>query len=123
MQDPKVLNLSIAVNCDSTLDQQLYNLLIIYEVATIWLDQKPNNSASKPLIKIYRCSNTNQLVNYYCGCYDPLHFQFLFHYSQYNWHCKIKRVEQTCTKRNGYQCEIEQIQSLSNMCSMIDCLI
>lgn len=118
MQVPKVPNLYIALNCHSTLNQQVYNLPTVSEVAAIWLDQQPNNSSSTPHIQIYPCSNTNQLVNYYYGCYDPLQYPLLFPYGQNDWHCGIKRVEQTCKKKNRSQCENEQLPSLSNMCSI-----
>ncbi|KAL3352294.1 hypothetical protein AABB24_020373 [Solanum stoloniferum] len=118
MQVPKVPNLYIALNCDSALNQQVYNLPTVSEVAAIWLDQQPNNSSSTPHIQIYPCSNTNQLVNYYYGCYDPLQYPLLFPFGQNGWHCGIKRVEQICKKKFRSQCENEQLPSLSNMCSI-----
>lgn len=69
---PELSNFYIALRCGSGLDQRIYNLPIVSEVAALWLEQETNDNSSAPHIRIYTHSNKNQLVNYYYGCYDLL---------------------------------------------------
>lgn len=118
---PELPNFYIALRCGSGLDQRVYNLPSVSEVAALWLEQETNNNSSAPHIRIYTHSNKSQLVNYYYGCYDPLQYPLLFPYGQNGWHCSIRKVtlpdpKLRKTKRTYY--DNEHLPSLSNMCSI-----
>lgn len=55
----------IALKCDSCLDQRIYNLPTLSEVAGIWVEQDITNSIPLPHIRIYTKSDKSQLVHYH----------------------------------------------------------
>ncbi|XP_075089351.1 uncharacterized protein LOC107794475 isoform X2 [Nicotiana tabacum] len=69
---PELSNFYIALKSDSGLDQRTYNLPTSSEVAAIWIEDESSSSIFLPHIRIYTHNSKSQLVNYYCGCYDPL---------------------------------------------------
>ncbi|KAG5570211.1 hypothetical protein H5410_059977 [Solanum commersonii] len=95
---PQLFDFYIALKCDSGLDQRIYNLPTVSEVAGIWVEQDITNS-TPPHIRIYTKSDKSQLVNYYYGCYDPLQYPLLFPYGQGGWHCGIKKIK--CSSRTS----------------------
>ncbi|XP_060172619.1 uncharacterized protein LOC132603531 [Lycium barbarum] len=116
---PDLSNFYSALKCDSALDQRTYNLPNVSEVAAIWIDEKLDNPASTPHIRVYTHSNTNQLVHYYYGCYDALQYPLLFPYGENGWHCGIQRVIQKANfPRNSSSCKHQNIPSVSNMSSI-----
>lgn len=50
-------NLYIALKCDSSLDQQTYNLPTVSEVEDIWIEQNNNSITHTPHIRIYTQNN------------------------------------------------------------------
>ncbi|PHT86852.1 hypothetical protein T459_08958 [Capsicum annuum] len=47
---PQLSKFYIALNCDSKLDQRVYNLPCVSEVAALWLDQETTNNNFTPHI-------------------------------------------------------------------------
>ncbi|XP_019236509.1 PREDICTED: uncharacterized protein LOC109216777 [Nicotiana attenuata] len=116
---PNLPNFYIALKCDASLDQRIYNLPTASEVAAIWVEENSNNVIRAPHIRIYTNSNRSQLVNYYYGCYDPLQYPLLFPYGQGGWHCGIKKImPATRTHGQTISCENEDLPNIRNMCSI-----
>ncbi|XP_070028735.1 uncharacterized protein [Nicotiana sylvestris] len=116
---PDLSNFYIALKCDSTLDQRTYNLPSVSEVATIWVDEELECSLSTSHIRIYTHSNSNQLVHYCYGCYNPLQYPLLFPYGENGWHCDIQKVQQkTSSPTPRASCKHEKLPSVTNMCSI-----
>ncbi|KAG5578234.1 hypothetical protein H5410_058368 [Solanum commersonii] len=60
---PQLSDFYIALKCDSGLDQRIYNLPTVSEVAGIWVEQDITNSIPTPHIRIYTKSDKSQLVD------------------------------------------------------------
>lgn len=117
---PYLSSFYIALRCGPSLDQRVYKLPTVSDVAALWLQQATNHNSSGPHIWIHTHSNKSQLVNYYYGCYDLLQYPLLFPYGQNGWHCGIQKVTQPghkLRKKRTYY-ENEQLPSVSNMCSI-----
>ncbi|KAG5614680.1 hypothetical protein H5410_014504 [Solanum commersonii] len=60
---PQLSDFYIALKCDSGLDQRIYNLPTVLEVAGIWVEQDITNSIPTQHIRIYTKSDKSQLVD------------------------------------------------------------
>lgn len=83
----------IIIRCDSGLDQRVYNLPSVSQVAAIWIDNDGSTEHTERVITVHRTSGQSERIHYNFGCYDALQYPLLFPLGETGWHYGIKRVE------------------------------
>ncbi|XP_020263362.1 uncharacterized protein LOC109839344 [Asparagus officinalis] len=88
---PSLEDFKIIINRDAAVDQRVYNLPIVDQVAAIWIEGNNYNVPYEREIVVHSHSDKNHQVKHYFGCYDPLQYHLLFPGGDVGWHQNIKR--------------------------------
>nr|XP_027090441.1 uncharacterized protein LOC113711476 [Coffea arabica] len=104
------------------LDQRVFNIPSVSQVAAVWLDSDSVNGDSSREIEICTKTGSRKIVKQHYGCYDTLQYPLIFPSRETGWHPGILRktktqilqqLDQTCEKENLLsidQCtDIEQL--------------
>ncbi|KAK4380888.1 hypothetical protein Sango_3022100 [Sesamum angolense] len=88
---PELHDYKIILRADPGLDQRIYNVPTVDQVAAIWKDSDECEESQSRDIRVYPKSGRSQKIEYYYGCYDPLQYPLLFPRGEPGWHVGIKR--------------------------------
>nr|KAJ0207390.1 hypothetical protein LSAT_V11C500251610 [Lactuca sativa] len=58
----------------------------VSQVATIWINGEDNEDYGTRSIEVKTYNNESKSVQYYFGCYDPLHYPLMFPFGELGWH-------------------------------------
>nr|KAJ0204458.1 hypothetical protein LSAT_V11C500251650 [Lactuca sativa] len=58
----------------------------VSQVATIWINGEDNEDYGTRSIEVKTHNNESKSVQYYFGCYDPLHYPLMFPFGELGWH-------------------------------------
>ncbi|KAL0403995.1 UNVERIFIED_CONTAM: hypothetical protein Sradi_2040300 [Sesamum radiatum] len=119
-----MLRMRIVLRADPGLDQRIYNVPAVDQVAAIWKDSDECDESQSRDIRVYPKSRS-QKIEYYYGCYDPLQYPLLFPRGEPGWHVGIKRKNHS--EIIGYQkrmrsCEGEHLVHPSRVSSGVQLL-
>ncbi|KAL0340277.1 UNVERIFIED_CONTAM: hypothetical protein Sradi_4544500 [Sesamum radiatum] len=122
---PELHDYRIVLRADPGLDQRIYNIPAVDQVAAIWKDSDEYDMSQSRDIRVYPKSGRSQKIEYYYGCYDPLQYPLLFPRGEPGWHVGIKRKNHS--EIIGYQkrmrsCEGEHLVHPSRVSSGVQLL-
>ncbi|KAL0385744.1 UNVERIFIED_CONTAM: hypothetical protein Sradi_2968700 [Sesamum radiatum] len=122
---PELHDYRIVLRADPGLDQRIYNVPVVDQVAAIWKDSDECDESQSRDIRVYPKSGRSQKIEYYYGCYDPLQYPLLFPRGEPGWHVGIKRKNHS--EIIGYQkrmrsCEGEHLVHPSRVSSGVQLL-
>ncbi|KAL0344192.1 UNVERIFIED_CONTAM: hypothetical protein Sangu_1306600 [Sesamum angustifolium] len=108
---PELHDYKIILRADPGLDQRIYNVPTVDQVAAIWKDSDECEESQSRDIRVYPKSGRSKKIEYYYGCYDPLQYPLLFPRGEPGWHVGIKRKK--LSERIGSQkrmrlCEVAE---------------
>ncbi|KAL0327904.1 UNVERIFIED_CONTAM: hypothetical protein Scaly_2223000 [Sesamum calycinum] len=75
---PELHDYKIILRADPGLDQRIYNVPTVDQVAAIWKDSDECEESQSRDIRVYPKSGRSQKIEYYYGCYDPLNTLYYF---------------------------------------------
>ncbi|KAL0291595.1 UNVERIFIED_CONTAM: hypothetical protein Scaly_2631000 [Sesamum calycinum] len=82
---PELHDYKIILRADPGLDQRIYNVPTVDQVAAIWKDSDECEESQSRDIRVYPKSGRSQKIEYYYGCYDPLQYPLLFPRGEPGW--------------------------------------
>ncbi|XP_027174256.1 uncharacterized protein LOC113773851 [Coffea eugenioides] len=110
---PNIDSYKIVLNCYPDLDQRVYNLPTVSQVAAIWTEDDDESADRNVHIQVYTHSNTSHRIKHYYGYYDPLQYPILFPQGECGWHHGVKKLRKR--KRNANSCEADFNVDLSSV--------
>ncbi|CAH9052040.1 unnamed protein product [Cuscuta europaea] len=83
---------NIIIRSNIKVDQRLYNMPTVSQVAAIWVEESDAVGESQRDIRVYAKRGRSHYVQYYYSCYDPLQYPLLFPYGESGWHAGIPKL-------------------------------
>ncbi|XP_042499693.1 uncharacterized protein LOC122077857 [Macadamia integrifolia] len=88
-------NNEIIITSDVHLDQRVYNLPSVDQVAAIWVEgNNPHRTENCDIVIEGHSGKKHRVVHYY-GCYDALQYPLLYPNGEVGWHRSIKQKNVT----------------------------
>ena len=110
----------IFLKSDPGLDQRVYNLPAVSQVAAIWNENDYNSGDGTRNIHIFTKIGRKRMLKQYYGCYDTLQYPLIFAKGETGWHKDILRIPRSdVLNQLGSTCQNQNILSVQN-CSHID---
>ncbi|XP_027077088.2 uncharacterized protein [Coffea arabica] len=110
----------IFLKSDPGLDQRVYNLPAVSQVAAMWNENDYNTGDGTRNIQIFTKTGSKRILKQYYGCYDTLQYPLIFAKGETGWHKDILRIPRSdVLNQLGSTCQNQNILSIQN-CSHID---
>ncbi|XP_027157485.1 uncharacterized protein LOC113759078 [Coffea eugenioides] len=110
----------IFLKSDPGLDQRVYNLPAVSQVAAMWNENDYNSGDGTQNIHIFTKIGRKRMLKQYYGCYDTLQYPLIFAKGETGWHKDILRIPRSdVLNQSGSTCQNQNILSVQN-CSHID---
>ena len=108
------------IRSDPQLDQRLYNVPSISQVAVIWLGYNSEEHEPRNII-VYSHSGSHYKIKYFYGCYDPLQYPLLFPHGDIVWHERIFRNSKSnlYISQNNNLIDPQKVNSIEDLIPMV----
>ena len=114
---PNLQDHKIHIKSNLGLDQRVYNAPLASQVAAIWLEDDSSAEHTTRDIIVHSYHGFKHRVQYYFGCYDPLHYPLLFPFGESSWHQGILKI----TRKKGESfCEDQDLINSQSIASALE---
>lgn len=92
-------NCQIRLKANPKLQDPTVAAPVVSQVAAIWNENEEDDQLVEREIIVCNHDGHNHRIQYYYGCYDPLHYPLLFSQGELGWHQGIKKRKTANTSR------------------------
>ncbi|KAL5648095.1 hypothetical protein ACJX0J_042450, partial [Zea mays] len=93
----------IALNLDQTLNQNLYNAPITWEVAAVWIERSERRGQFSNSVMLHGKDRSSHGICSYHGCYDALSYPMFFPKGELGWHANIPKSNVSMDEVDAYR--------------------